>query len=356
MEIGRNIGVSIWDSGRMPEMLQSVADPTALIYFAMYEFEYSSCGHTPGFEGLVDFINQKQIPMFILSGGYHKNKLFHDANNERYKLVQPVIYWSNFWMGKSFCELERRCSTYDINNLYAGTDETEYDYLFISMNAQTHYHRCLLLDLLVKTGLFDKGAISFRWREDETTPMRTNFYKWKYWQPKRLDLDDHDEGSFTSQGRIPIEYTRSFMQIVSESHHQAFFLTEKTCAPLFFNKPFLVSGCQGFHKMLEEMGFQLYTEIFDYSFDMLPNVETRNYNMLQNVVRLSKLSNSQLRELYIKISPKILYNRHHIQDLALDPYHVPPIVQHLYNFNDPCLNPDNGILTEYLEKILGQKN
>lgn len=356
MNIGKNIGVSVWGSQYMPALLESIPDPESLILFCMYEFQYNGVGTTPGFEGLVDFANEKEIPFFIVSGANARNQLFHDPSNPRYARIQPIIYWDNFWMGKAYMQLEPNNDVCNIHNFYEGTDVTEYDYLYISMNAKTHVHRCVLLDCIARMNLFERAAISFRYEEDDTLATRTNFYKFKYWNPKRLDLDDTGDGPFTKQGKIPIEYKRSFMQIVSESNHLNYFLTEKTCAPLYFNKPFLVSGIKGFHAMLESMGFKLYNEIFDYSFDKIDNLEVRNHLMLQNVLRLSKLSNSDLRQLYIKIAPKLLYNRHLIQDLALNPLYVPGFIKHLWNFQDPCLNPDNGIFYGYLQKILGQKD
>ena len=353
MEIGKNIGVSVWDSAAMPQQLLSISDPKALILFCMYEFQYNGVGNTPGFEGLVDFANKKQIPFFIISGAHPKSRLFHDPENKRYERIQPIIYWPNFWMTKGYLEYEKFANPYDIHNIYEGTQITEYEYTFISMNYKPHVHRCVLLDMIAKNNLFDSGAISFAYEFGEHIGPKTNFYKWRHWEPRRLDLD-FTSGQRFVQGKIPNEYDRSFMQIVSESNIHAYFITEKTCAPLFFNKPFLVSSIQGYHSMLKDMGFLLYDEIFDYSFDSIENIHDRNDAMLQNVTRLRSLSNSELRKLYIKIAPKILHNRHHIEDLALNSYYVPPMIQHLWNFKDPCLDPDKGIFMEVLKKIFGK--
>ena len=47
-----------------------------------------------------------------------------------------------------------------------------------------------------------------------------------------------------------------------------------------FQKPFLVWGGQGIHAKLKDLGFELYDELFDYSFDLIYYQDQRRLSRL----------------------------------------------------------------------------
>jgi hypothetical protein len=136
---------------------------------------------------------------------------------------------------------------------------------------------------------------------------------------------------FVSQERLPLEYAMSFMQLVPETSEILFGLSEKTAMPLFFNKPFLVAGCMGFHKQLQELGFKLYDELFDYTFDSEPDIDIRYDLIAQNINRYTDKTPGQLKELYNSVFEKCVYNKKIALKLATQSSLIPTVWQDLVN-------------------------
>jgi hypothetical protein len=170
-----------------------------------------------------------------------------------------------------------------------------------------------MMDMLAKHDIIDKGVVI--WRE------LTNNYQFEYWDQQIL-LRDQVEG-FKFQEILPLEYALSFMQVVPETDNTAFTISEKTAMPLLFNKPFLVAGSMNFHKKLQELGFKLYDELFDYRFDSEPDTKIRYDLIAQNVKRYADKSPIELKEIYDSVFEKCVYNKRVAMRLATNSNLVP---------------------------------
>lgn len=98
---------------------------------------------------------------------------------------------------------------------------------------------------------------------DSTTKVLLN-EEWQHF------TKDNGEQSVGLLSYVPCEYWESVIDLVGESYTIGSSLTEKTFKPLYWKKPFLILGGPGVHSFLKENGFELYDEIFDYSFDKKP--------------------------------------------------------------------------------------
>lgn len=340
------IGICGWDAYQIQAQLDSIKDPTGVVLFNQYEWEYTSIGTTPGFEGVVDFVNQRNIPLFIITGGCKENGILYNASNPRYKNIQ-VLYWETFWLGKGHKEFSNNHG--DISDLEFGKNLTNFENIFISFNYKTHYHRCCLIDHIAKHDLFSVGKVSFGWRDNINCRSLSNHYQWKYFSPQWLSIDQTDPDRWSGQGRMPPEYFNSFMQIVSESSQYYHIISEKTAGPLFFNKPFLVSGPKGYYKMMDRLGFYRYDEIFDYSFDEVDNIHEQVDLLLQNVVNLKKYSKSDLAEIYMRLWPKLLHNKRRAMQLTFEKKYMDPFIRNIYETNDASLQGDSPRSIEYFK-------
>lgn len=73
---------------------------------------------------------------------------------------------------------------------------------------------------------------------------------------------------------VPEEFLQSAVSLFCETQTVlTSHLTEKTIKNLYYKKPFLGFACKGYYKFLVDNGFELYDELFDYSFD---NFEYKN--------------------------------------------------------------------------------
>ena len=169
-----------------------------------------------------------------------------------------------------------------------------FDKLFISLNYNIRDHRTYFVDTLFKYDL--DGYLSFLLIDKKTKKQ------FKYWKnPKQLALQTRQQPNINEYLHIlPNQWYQAPIHLISETFNTAlpngdFDISEKTTYPLLLGKPFLVAGPVNYHKHLEDLGFELYTEIFDYGFDSIENYEQRVDVMLKMV---SELQYEYYDELY----------------------------------------------------------
>jgi hypothetical protein len=175
------------------------------------------------------------------------------------------------------------------------------------------------MDMLAKNNLIEHGAISWNsWYHDDGRVLEKSYenYNWEYWTPKLMILDEVINPGWHSQ--LPPEFNHAFMQVVSESFDQAMFITEKIIYPLMFNKLFLVSGPVGYHRLLQKLGFVLYDELFDYSFDNESDFKNRFDLIAKNVLKYKEYTPDELRNIYNKVQPKIIHNKKQLIRITSD--------------------------------------
>ena len=212
------------------------------------------------------------------------------------------------------------------------------------------------MDLLAKHNLINNGAIAWRDIRRECNDIRHTFpeditdsvyfgYPYKYWKPKRMILDQDINDRFL-QETMPIEFIESFMQLVTESDDEVVFYSEKTATPILLNKPFLIAGAKEYHARLKNLGFKLYDELFDYSFDNESSDTLRYEGLIQNIKRIASLSVTELAEMHKKVFDKLVYNKQHALNLIdTIPTEVLNIVATIKRENkDPYTGPLNMFL------------
>lgn len=254
--------------------------------------------------------NSNNIPVHLVIAGHKDDQNIIDKRN---LTVKPnhlqIYYWPTYYLTQTLVRMlvykndsYNQNLGYDIKNLYTGLNNLNFQHTLICLNKRPKVHRLVVLDYLEKYDLIKNNAITFR-------ELYLGNLKLEYWKQQRIFLDQEIEIEPFNQEVVPKQYQHSFMQIVTESHDDIFFLTEKTSLPLFFNKPFLVTSCKHYHKKLQDLGFLLYDELFDYSFDGLENVRERTEGLVQNAYKYKNKSSEELAQLYLSIKDKLVYNK-----------------------------------------------
>ena len=315
-------------SDNFPEFVQDIVDnPTGVTHILLdflQEILYTWPTHIVEFERLLDIAYEHNIPVTIVTPYLASMPPLLDFTQPKYKRIN-MIYIPSFWFTRTYNMWTlsqgninmNLAKNVDMRDMYFGKDLIDFKYPFICTNNITKMHRCLIMDLLAKHNLIDVGAISWRdiiraFDHDRhlypllTDSQRGNF-KYQYWTPKRMFLD-YDLTSF-HQETVPEQYNQSFMQLVTESDDECVFFSEKTATPILLNKPFLVAGGPYHHRELNNLGFSNYDELFDYSFDIEPDLNKRYEMIVENVKRISLLSKDELSALYRKIFPKLVHNK-----------------------------------------------
>jgi hypothetical protein len=310
-----------WDPNRqsaIDELRKNISEVTGIVIIGPVEGSISMIPVDQQ-QQLQDISFFQKIPIYIIVAG-HENNPNVISQNMKWRYT-TVIRWPLYWLTETLVRLAwPNNDQYNLENSYNIFSNTpivpdEYKYTFICLNKRPKDHRYMLMDKLSKFNLLKNNAVAYR--EYHTAPI----YKLKDWTETLLFLDQENEHFI--QEKIPKEYYYSFMQVVSETDDDLFFLTEKTATPIFLYKPFLVASNQYFHKTLKEFGFELYDELFDYSFDSIANTENRFEALLSNVVKYNSCSKKDLNKYYDLIRDKLIYNRNLAMKIACDTSQFP---------------------------------
>lgn len=159
-------------------------------------------------------------------------------------------------------------------------------------------HRCAIIDKLAENDLLKDNFYS--WLQ----PEKAN-YNFKFFDNKKNVLDIESYIMVNYMQNYPLKcYKNSNWSVVLECYHSDAYLTEKTFLPILFKRPFIVFGAPNSNKLLKDLGFDIFDEIIDYSFD---SGELDN-RVDQFVKEVGKLSNTYYPEDKLKHNFKVALN------------------------------------------------
>lgn len=193
---------------------------------------------------------------------------------------------------------------------------------FTSLNNRAHNHRCLFLDHMFKENLFEHGYISFRNFDN----INYN-YKFKYWTPQILKFDNLFEEDINQEHlHPPLEFKDSLFSLVCESSVDVQFITEKTYMPIWHRRPFLVYGHPHANKYLTSIGFRLFDNVIDYSFDSIEDDRERCIEFMKQVRQLCNQNINNLKE---KVNAVVHFNWLNLIDILGRKKTIKPLLKKL---------------------------
>jgi hypothetical protein len=298
------------------ELLRNRNDITDIVLVNEQECNYASFSSTDGlftFDTLLDWVNEKHIELTIVNCWKKTETLLHDINDDKFKYIKKVIPWETAFFNTAL-NSDGILGKHNLDN-FTPTLNSDLDikHTMICLNNKPHTHRCLLMDLFAKYNLIDNQAISWIITTDKYTTEPIEFY---YWKEQKLRLHDTFDEVPDGFKIIPQEYKTSFVQVINESNMDNYFITEKTVMPLLLQKPFIVINKKNYNSWLKELGFELYDEIFDYSFDSIENDKDRFEMGVKEIYKLNLLSRKEQFDRYISVKNKLLLNKQRALELG----------------------------------------
>jgi hypothetical protein len=116
----------------------------------------------------------------------------------------------------------------------------------------------------------------------------------------------------------PSEWWQSYIDLVQENKVcVANYLSDKSCKPLYWKKIFITIGGPNWYREFERMGFKLYDELFDYSFDSNPLFEDRWKNIMRQCDKILDMAPLEIERIETILQPKLEYNAKRIRELAI---------------------------------------
>jgi hypothetical protein len=278
--------------------------PDKIVIFTELEWELKQ----PTIE-FIQLLKDRNVKIEIIFGSFHTK--YYDDYCDRLGLdYNSLTFWPTHWIPWSAICLR---SVVDYTTYQPNTD---FKYPFICLNNKNHIHRCALIDHLSKYNLIDKGIVT--WHKFPNSQYRYNF---KYYDDS-IRLIDDDFVTKLDSFLLPRQWHESFLHVIGEATINADFITEKTVIPMLMKKPFVCISTKGWNQRLLDLGFVLYDEIIDYSYDSYDDVEVRADKLCESISKLS----TNYSELYKMIEPKILHNYNRCLEIIKDKSFIPSTV------------------------------
>lgn len=210
----------------------------------------------------------------------------------------------------------------------------KYDKKFLYFNRRWRLHRPFLITLLYGRNLLDDGYISFgpcdnrdtwdhKWPElnhyfrnnPDMLQMFDQFKDVRLLPP--LFLDTHELHINRAESTLDTNeyYENSYFSVVSETtfftnewYHSARFLSEKTFKAIAMKHPFILVSVPKSLEILRIMGYRTFSPMIDESYDNEPDDAKRMLMIVNEIERLSKLSEEELKKFLIDVKAICDYN------------------------------------------------
>ena len=300
-------------------------DCDKIIIFCQNEWEWFS--HEPEhWKLLQDYCKSIGKPIHVIVGAAEKDFPVQLDNT-------IVTYWPTAWFGRTYTNTIR---TNGSNIFIDPKKHREYTYHYFNFNHRPKSHRCKVIDQLAKHDILKKGAVSIHGSEVYSghTQDGWKIYPWQYFNftPMTVDHEKFATNAHSQMFAVTDIHKNSFCQLVSETTDRSYFISEKTIMPLCAGVPFLVASRQGYHKMLVDLGFVLYDEIFNYSFDDFVAENVRYEMLIDNYKNICDIPLSELPAITNRLADKLLHNKNRVREIVYDitikPSLVKEILQH----------------------------
>lgn len=232
-----------------------------------------------------------------------------------------VVLWPNFWLYKSVADV-------DVKNIAKKRNITK---LFICLNNVPHPHRIKTFNLLEKKNLLKHGIVSWH----HATDSRLKYHRSrKVINNKKIFLKSEKKKKAFLQHVLPEEFNSCLINLVTEStvNSDIVDISEKTVNAIIAQMPFIIIGTPGVHKTLQEWGFELYDEIFDYGFDKFENYNDRIKSVTDQICKIEK-THKNYGALYRTLEPKIIRNKNRLLDIIQNDHFVPEKICRFEKYN-----------------------
>lgn len=266
-----------------------------LIYFAPNE---PSIDFIPSDEFLQN-ISERNITLHIILNSFDENTLPKLPNLIYYEWDTFFIYW----IYNKLIKYNKKLLNYQQYN-----DVSDSEALFTLLINKPHYHRCVLMDILgqdiidknnVGWGQFNKEYKFFNWNQqikviDDVFKLKLFLITSNSQNNIVFGTDIHTEHMFGTN--IHTKHKTS-IQLVSETCSNHLFWTEKTFLPILLGKPFIVVGSKNINCGLKKFGFQLFDNLFDYTFDNFDLYEDRVKFIKNELEKINKINHVDIHDM-----------------------------------------------------------
>lgn len=211
---------------------------------------------------------------------------------------------------------------------------------YMCLNRRPHPHRILLLTLLERFKLIDKGAVSMPrnfseveivW-EDEAWDIK---YQWNMLKDRFNGHIDALENNFQSlYDKLPLiadtenfafnyalninsDYYKDYpINVISETlfFSESAFASEKIWKPILLGQIFLPMASQYYLQSLRSLGFKTFSPYIDEEYDLMVDPIERAFGVVRSLKKILALSEDEFKTLLVNCKPILEHNRLLLED------------------------------------------
>lgn len=237
----------------------------------------------------------------IISSGNAKMPYIAERYNTGITFVHEDWFRTEFWARKIHYNPRLEHFVENKNKLY------------LSYNRHWNDNRQYFVYDLWRSGLLNRGLVSFPAANEEQRNLMKHIEYWKHWTANIIDINEIVDSVDNFLSQLPIvldnptfenmahqsnnqHYLDTFVSVVTETwgYNTTVFFSEKIYKTIMAEHPFMVLAGQDYLKYLRDLGFMTYHGLLDESYDQEP-VEGNRARMI--IVELKKLSNKSDQEL-----------------------------------------------------------
>lgn len=328
---------------------------------------------------LNDRIVQKNVCAKVILGRYdlqnYSNAHLENRRSFLQKSYSEIICWPTRFFHDALIEqghaLENRYQDNYSNSLIASSRK-----LFVSHMHVPKIHRIALMEVLIDNNAMGKGTVRFcnnssLWRrfvklEDYREYLPA--HKLAEFMEKLLPFAPEIFSPYKYTPNYPGDrgsccdphYRDGFIDISPETNHHINFITQKSCQAILWKKPFCIMGSLQQNTLLKNLGFELYDEIFDFSYetDKLENTNLHDYELtkdhynklLENLWNVDD-SPESLRDMKQKFSPKAEHNLNRYMQILFNDDMIPEF-QEIREGHEVVLSRDMALNNPYLKNYV----
>jgi len=229
-----------------------------IVYFVPEECRFFGPNYL---EDVHEILEENNCTLEVWLGNFEEKQGKKTVGVDLPKSRISIINWNTFLMYKSLrnflsYHLKCNCTTIKI------------DKPFVCLNNRITSYRCKMMESLAKNNLINVGYVS--WLKTLDDNLYDHIFEYFHNKPIYLNgKNSLDQNLCISEIIYEDEYFKGFVNIISEGEVVIKDLSEKTFYAILHKKPFLILGAPKIHKKLQELGFILYDDVFDYSFEII---------------------------------------------------------------------------------------
>lgn len=259
-----------------------------------------------------------------------------------------AYYWSHAIIARDwfrYAEHDRKLKS---------TNNFKYDFLIYNRAwAGTREYRLKFCEMLVNTELVHHCKTSFA-PFDTDVKYTNHVFQNKNFELTNLNLEDYFVENTTtscySADYDANDYTECGLEVVLETlfDDQRNHLTEKALRPIACNKPFILASTPHSLQYLRSYGFKTFDSLIDETYDTIIDPTQRLKAIVQELKRISCLSNNDKQELWQKLNEITEYNQ---QLFFSTQWHDKILDELKTNLNQAIVQANNHKTGKYLRKL-----